>query len=472
MSHPLSAAAERRFEPVLVHSATPGRAAVRWTVVITLGLAPLAFGGLYAAAYIPLLTVAFLAGTYSLYRERQLRRDGVAVAPLPGERAWLVLAALVAFQLVPMPPWLLSILSPGSYSFHNDRLLVPLSAWKPITASPADTARGLAFVVGLGLLYRTVYREIDQPQWRRRLVYAVVAAGFLLTIEALVQRAYSANVIYGLYRPRYDWAVFGPYPNPNLFAGYMLMAVPLGIALCAESLDRLRHAWGRRRRRAWLALGDPEGSAFFRRVAIAMVLVIGLLATGSRGGLLGFAAAGAALLYAARKRRGMLVALVLVGAIGIGWIGLSEHRRGFITRGMQGRAEIWRDCARMVPPHLVFGAGFNAFGTSYLPYQTVWTSTWVGAAHNDYLQVLIDLGVAGAAAGGVLLFVLLRRAHRSAAQGAVHAGLFASLVAVLAHNLVDMNWQIAANAATFVALAGLAVQAPSSHHLDPTHGHA
>jgi len=467
-----AAAAERRFEPVLVYSATPGRGFVRWAVLVALAAAPLAIGCRDAPAYIPLLTVATLAGLYSVYRERQLRRDGVAVSPLPGERALLALGSLVAFQLVPLPPWLLRLVSPGSYAFYNDPLLQPLAAWKPITANPADTARGLAFVVGMSLLYRAVYREFDQPLWRRRLIYAVVGAGFVMTLEALVQQAYSANVIYGLYHPRWDWAVFGPYTNRNLFAGYMLLAVPLGIGLCAEALDRLRHAWGRRRRRAWLALGDPEGSAFFRRVAIAMVLITGLLATGSRGGLLGFGAGVVAMLYGGRKRRALLVSVVLVAATGVAWIGLSEHRRGFVSRGLQGRAEIWQDSARMIPSHLAFGAGFNAFGSSYPPRQRVWTSSWVLATHNEYLQVAIDLGMLGAVPVGLLLFTLLRRALRTAKQGALHAGLLASLVALLAHNLVDLNWQIAANAATFVALAGLAVQAPSSHHLDPSGRHA
>jgi O-antigen ligase len=465
--------AEHRFEPVLVYSATPGRGAVRWTVLVALGLAPLAIGCGYPAGYVPLLAILFAAGGYSLYREARLRREGVAVPPLPGDRPLLALTGLVAFQLLPLPPPVLKVLSPGSFAFYNDRLLVPLKAWKPITASPADTLRGLIFLTGMSLLYRTVHREFDQPLWRRRLVKAVIGAGLVMTVEALVQQAYSANLIYGVWRPRWDWAVFGPYVNKNFFAGYMVMAVALGIALCAESLDRLRHAWGRRRRRAWLALGDAEGSVFFQRATVAMVLLTGLLATGSRGGLLGFAAAGAALAFASR-RRATLVALVLVAALGVTWIGLSAHWSGFLTRGLQGRAEVWRDCLRMIPDHPVFGAGFNAFGTSYLAYQTVWRTHWIPAAHSEYLQIVVDLGIAGAAIAVALLWTLLRQAGASSRQDALHAGLFAGVVAVLAHNLVDFNWHLAANSATFVALAGVGTQGSgaAARRLDPPPRHA
>jgi O-antigen ligase len=462
---------ERRFEPVLVYSATPGRGAVRWIILVSVGLAPLAIGSGHPPAYIPLLVAAYGAGLYSLLRERQQRRDGVAVPPLPGGRALLAMIGVVALQLVPLPPLVLRLLSPGSFAFYNDPLLLPLREWKPITASPADTLRGLAFLAGMSLLYRASFRELDQPQWRRRLMWTVVAAGFLMTIEALVQHAYSSNLIYGLWHPQWDWAVFGPYIDKNLFAGYMLMAVFPGAGFCAEAADRLRHAWGRRRRRPWLALGDPEGSAFIRRAAVAMVLVTGLLATGSRGGLLGFVAGGVAFLAVSRRRRIVVGALVLLASTGLLWVGLSQQVEGFVHRGSKVRLDIWGDSLRLIPLHPLFGAGFNAFGTAYPPRQRVWTMNWIGTTHNDYLQVVVDLGLVGAVAAAILIATLLTRGRASAGQGAVPAGLFAGLVAVMGHNLVDANWQLAANAATFVTLAGLAVQSPGTH-LDPPRRHA
>ena len=461
-----SALQERRFEPVLVYSATAGLGAVRLTTLLSLAVAPFAIGCRYPPAYVPLLVVVFGAGAYSLYRETAQRRAGVVMAAVPGERVLLALIAVVALQLVPLPPALLRVVSPGSFSFYNDRLLLPLSAWKPITASPPDTARGLVFLAAMALLYRAVYREFDHPTWRRRLVIGIVTAGFFMTIEALVQQAYSAHVIYGVWRPLFDWAVFGPYITKNLFAGYMLMAVALGMALCLESLDALRRAWKRRRRRAWLALGDAEGNAFLRWAAISMVLVTGLLATGSRGGLLGLAAIAATFVVVARRRGTTVLAVALVAALGLAWIGLAEHRAGFVTRGLSVRREVWIDSLSMIPDHPVFGAGFNAFGTSYPPRQHVWRTLWIGTTHNEYLQIVIDLGLAGVIPAGLLMWTLLRRGAAAARVGPLQAGAFAGVVAVMAHNLVDYNWQLAANAATFAALAGLAMQSPSGH-LDP-----
>jgi O-antigen ligase len=286
-----------------------------------------------------------------------------------------------------------------------------------------------------------------------------------MTIEALVQQAYSAHVIYGLSRPIFDWGVFGPYTTKNLFAGYMLMAVALGMGFCLEALDELRRAWRRRRKRAWLALGDAEGNAFLRWVSISMVLVSGLLATGSRGGLLGLGTLLAALVATARRRRSTTLAVAGLATLGIVWIGLAAQRNGFISRGSSMRVDIWTDSVAMVPDHPLFGAGFNAFGTSYPPRQRVWRTLWIGTTHNDYLQVLIDTGIAGFVPFVAMLVVLVRRGFASARNGPVHAGVFAGLAGVMAHNIVDYNWQLAANAATFVALAALAVQ--TAPHLDP-----
>jgi O-antigen ligase len=110
------------------------------------------------------------------------------------------------------------------------------------------------------------------------------------------------------------------------------------------------------------------------------------------------------------------------------------------------------------------GAGFNAFSTAYVRYQHFWPSLWVPEVHNEYLQVLLDTGVAGALVGTALLGRLLLAAARGARREPLRAGIFGALLAECLHNLVDFNWQVPANAATFAALAGLAVQAAEPVH--------
>jgi O-antigen ligase len=430
---------------------------LRVGVLVVLGAAPLALGAVHEPAFVPLLVLCAAAGITAALRARGQERP-----PLPGGRLLLALHAFVILQLVPLPPRVLAFLSPGSFAIRDEVALVPLRSWLPISVNPADTARGLAFLAGMSLLYLAVFRELAESEpWRRRLAATVVGTGLALIVVGLMQAA-SVNPtrIYGLWKPTWDWGVFGPYVSKNHFAGYLVMAIPLAFAFAAEAFQTLRDEW-EGRRVGWVALGGRAGNALVRHVAVALALVIGLLAARSRGAFTAFLLSTAALPAVLPRRRQAAGLVLAVALVALGWMGTGWSARAFgLDRLRLGRLDLWADAVKMFPDFPVLGAGFNAFGTSYLRYQTVASYEWYGEAHNEYLQALLDLGVAGAAIVGALLVVLFTRAVRHAPRSALRAGLFASLLALALHNVVDFNWQIPANAATFVALAGLAVSSP------------
>ena len=424
-----------------------------------LAAAPLALGAVHEAAFVPLLVVGSAIGLASWGRGHWARAHGFAVPPVGGARLLVGLHALVLLQLVPLPPALLRLVSPGSHAFYSDMSLVPIG-WRPVTVNPADTARGFAFLAGTSLLYAAVFREFASERWRRRLAGTVVVIACAMTLAALVQAASPEPTrIYGLWKPRWDWGVFGPYVSKNHFAGYLAMAIPLAVAFAAEAAARVRRSW-RTRRRGWVALGEPAGLALFRRAAAAVVLVVGLLASHSRGGLLAFGGGSIAVVLLLRRWRALVLPiLAAVVAIGFLWVDVSATRAAFATRGLrQSRLALWGDAARMVPDFPVLGAGFNAFGTSYTHYQTIERYEWYGEAHNEYLQALIDTGVVGAGLLALLLYTLLRCGARAAAGSMFDAGVLGAILACAIHNVVDFNWQIPANAATFAALAGIVMR--------------
>lgn len=432
--------------------------ALRVAVLALLVAAPLAFGSVHEPAYLTLLGVVLLTGLLSWARGHWARAHGADVRRLPARRLLLALQLLVLLQLVPLPMSVLSRVSPGSFKFYDFVALVAPN-WRPISVSPADTLRGLVFLVGMSLFFGTVFREFRDGRWRRRLAFSVAGTGFLITLIALVQKASSSGKLFGIWEPRWGWSAFGPYVNRNHCAGYLVMAIPLAMGFAAEAFLELRRNWSRRRI-GWIALGDPQGQAAAQRFGFAMALVVGLLAAESRGGLLGFAVSLACLLFVLRAGWQAFLALAGVAAAGYAFVGVTRIVGSFATRGIQrSRLELWADCLRMWTDFPVFGAGFNAFGTAHPRYQTKWPGVWFGEAHSEYVQILVDLGLAGAALAAVLLFVLFRSAIRIARRSPLESGLFASLVGGAAHNLVEFNWQIPANALTYVALAALAASA-------------
>jgi O-antigen ligase len=210
------------------------------------------------------------------------------------------------------------------------------------------------------------------------------------------------------------------------------------------------------RRRGFLALGDAEGNAAVRACVVVMVLVAGLASSTSRGGISAFAAAALLLPFASRRRGPTALVVAGLVATGVAWIGLAGYFSAFSRGFRASRVDLWADMARMWPAYPVFGDGWNAFPTAYAWYQTVWRTDWIGEAHNEYLQVLLDTGVLGAALVLALFGVLARAALERARTSTVDLGVFGALAALALHNLVDFNWQIPANAATWVALAALA----------------
>ena len=345
-------------------------------------------------------------------------------------------------------------------------------AWRPISVSPPDTLRGLAFLAAFSLLAFAVFHELGEGRWRRRLLRAVVFTGLALTVIALLQAVSSEpRRLYGVWQPRWDWAVFGPYVNRNHFAGYLVMAAALAVGFALEALARLRSAWATRRK-GFLLLGEAEGLAFARAAGVVMVIVAGLVASQSRGGVsaFGFAMLGVLLLilsgsvrpFSAAGRRRTALAVLLLVASGVVWIGLGGVFQAFEVRGVRGsRLELWRDMLPMARHFPVFGVGWNAFATAYPWYQTIWKTEWIGEAHNDYLQALLDGGVLGLAFVCGLLAIVLRSALGRARRSPVDLGVLGALVGLALHELVDFGGQIPANAATGIALAAAALVAPA-----------
>ena len=112
----------------------------------------------------------------------------------------------------------------------------------------------------------------------------------------------------------------------------------------------------------------------------------------------------------------------------------------------------------MFPDFPMLGSGFDTFGSAYRRYQTFDTFDWFLEAHNEYLHVLLETGAVGALIMPALLWVLLRGALRASLETPLDAGILGALLGLCAHNVVDFNWQIPANAATFAALAGVVVR--------------
>jgi O-antigen ligase len=126
-----------------------------------------------------------------------------------------------------------------------------------------------------------------------------------------------------------------------------------------------------------------------------------------------------------------------------------------------GRAHFWGVALDIIAANPVIGAGLGSFGVAYTQYDTRNGLMRLEQAHNDYLQILTDAGIIGAALGLFFIFILFRkgfgrRASDDLFRSGVALGAMAGCFAVLVHSFFDFTLHTTSNALLFLTLAALA----------------
>jgi O-antigen ligase len=416
-----------------------------------------------------------------------LARPVLPAAPLL--RPGLVFLALVIAQLVPLPPgWAATLNADRGFASVAESL-----GWAPITVEAESTRRGAAFLVAALLLHLGAVAALDRGEARRRFQGFVAALGLALALVALTQVAVNASLIYGFFAPVESDTFFGPFVNRNHFAGYMLLVVPMALAVLARAHRHYEWRVGARPspRRRLVALASPAGTALMLAVVPALAGISALVASTSRGGIialvLGLALAGIGL----RRERGMSpwVFAFALGLMAITWFGVERLESRFQSSAADapGRTVVWRESLGMLRHAWLTGYGFNTFGLATsrsTPWQlplgaTPWPNdmaeasrvramigyrtpaqipaiVWYREAHNDYVQVAVECGAAG-------LIVALWAALRVLRAARLEPWVMASLAGVMLHIVVEFDLQIPAIPVLFVCIAGL--RADRSRHV-------
>ncbi|HKQ06560.1 MAG TPA: O-antigen ligase family protein [Blastocatellia bacterium] len=314
---------------------------------------------------------------------------------------------------------------------------------------------------------------------RRRLLALtrfLIIYGLAMAIFAFAQH-FSWNGRFYWLRPNTQTASpFGPFASHNHFAGYMEMLTPIPVAFVVARAVR--------------------GGQLVFCVLASVVMGIAIMASLSRGGMIGFFAslvflALGGLCYRkkgeagtkkdARARRTIsraafhpsLVVIILIVTIaaGIFFIGpqaIMNRVTGRAMSGSQATAEtffssrgwIWQDTLLMIGANPVTGVGIGAYQTAYPIYSRSDGALTVSHAHNDYLQALSDCGVPGGLIAAwfiVAIFRAVARGLRSSEPGlrGFALGGGAGLLALLVHSILDFNLQIPSNALLFLLLTAV-----------------
>jgi O-antigen ligase len=338
-------------------------------------------------------------------------------------------------------------------------LLILLQLVSRTTAYPHDTVALALLYFSYAMLCFLAGQTLIRGSQARSLALIFSLYGAALASFALLQGISSNGKLYWIRQPRMGGWIYGPYVNHNHYAGLMEMLVPIPLVL---SLTRLAPA----KTRAVAA-------------AAAAVMVGTIFLSGSRGGMLAIVAELIVLATLLVKQKRSLRTAIGVGvflAIVVGlltWIGGDEVvKRWALVSSPHSeisnnvRAAINRDGWHMFLKKPVLGWGLGTFPVVYPQFRTFYTNFFVNEAHNDYLQLLVEMGLLGFGTMLWFLLTLYTRAIKKIGNwagemtGAVTLACGLGLSGILVHSVVDFNLQIPANAALFYVLCTIAASEP------------
>jgi len=412
----------------------------------------------------------------------------------------LLFIALVVFQLTPLPPSALKLISPGTYQLYSETLPhawpaselkgteesapeIRKSGWRRLSVYPGATKGGLLKLLSCAAVFFLVVNNLKTKRQLGRMAMTIIGVGFIISLVGILQHLSGTGKIYWFRDASYS-NFFGTYVNRNHFAGYVGLALGLALGYFL-TLERQPARIGF----PGISEYGPQRSEEVgpKRVLLGFLIVImmgAILLSASRGGVVSVMVALALYSFLLGIRRGprkkgravpIILSFVLALVV---WVGkgpsLSRLSTLFEPSIIENtRPVIWRDTMGLVGHFPILGTGLGTFRHIYPAYQTVSFPRLFNHAHNDYVELVAEMGLAGfLLAIGALGFTLawsIRRWFRRRDPYAVGLalGAFTAVAAFLVHSLVDFNFHIPANAMAFSAVLGILV---SSVHLNSRRG--
>lgn len=374
--------------------------------------------------------------------------------------------------------------------------------WRTLSFEPRVTRDGLLEALSYTAIFLLVLLyplgEEDDPHaetsFCRKMFGLVLAAGFLVAFVGLMNWASWNGKILWFFVPL-DWEgphlsfalrATGPFVNPDHFANYVAMILPLALVAALLRIDLVPRA--------------SAGMVRMVSMAVAFVMLCAIVLSLSRGGWIATAFSVGALVtmffLQPERRRAVFSRLsdtrtlrwVALGAAGLFLFALMligpQGRNATDVRlaetvstglSLSERGMLYRRTAAMIRDFPVFGVGIGGWGELFTRYVSPpWSQYFYNReAHNDYLQFASEAGLVAALALMWLGWRLLLRIGAEMRSGDARkwpllAAVMAAVIGTALHEMVDFNLHVPANAVllTILLALGLRVATPPSADSD------
>jgi O-antigen ligase len=306
----------------------------------------------------------------------------------------------------------------------------------------------ITYLIFVFLIAQVFYRR---GHWRA-FVWFLMTLGFFVSVLGILQQLTFNGKLYWFRVMRYGGYPFGPYVNRNHFAGFAEMIIPVALVP--------------------LVLGKVRRERVFLVALFAVVPIVALFLSASRGGIISFVfemviLLALLLIHRIRGKHVVVGGIVVLCAVtAVSWIGVQQLLTRFSLQNVEvstgKRTAMRRGTWHLFLEHPIIGTGLGSFEMVYPPYDSLYDGKVVSHAHNDYLEGLAETGLIGGLCCFWFLAVVLLNALKGLADlgnslsSALNLSGLIACSGILIHSLVDFNLHIPANALLFFVSAHMA----------------
>ena len=449
-------------------------------LVILLGLALLLLAHLAAQFSIQVLKPSALSSarsasgpTREATPDTLPRWKWVLVVLLASSPQWIGL-----LQLVPLPAdWWAHLPGRQIYLDAQQAAGIAKPGQLPLSLNPLATQASIwASVPVTAVFLASLLVPTDRVY---TLIKLLLALGLAQVVLSVAQFATGAHLSPLQFTNQPGGAIVGSFANRNSLADYLAMMVPLWFVVLLH-LDRhghsKRHGDG----------GPFQGMLKPLWALCGFALVVVLISTQSRGGLLASMVVMALSLWvylstrsryelSIKARIGVVVLMVVFSATALLSAGAekvtdrihrqqlafdADERQRLAMSALEGSQDLWP-----------WGGGMGTFESVFPRFQHLHSAfRYVNEAHNDYAQLLMDLGLYTVPLALMLMVLVahqvwqLRATVRADRRLSTHVATQwlagCAVLALLLHSWVDFNMRIPALAMTAAVLAGFFLRPP------------
>ena len=377
-----------------------------------------------------------------------------------------VLTFWIGMSIVPLERGALELLSPTAHTLRSEiePFLGGNVSLAPTSLVPFLTLRGLWAWFGYLIFFYAGFRIARVGALR--LTIALIALGAVVGGAGLLSSLAGWRHFIGATDPEAPLRAVAGFGNPNHYAVFLSMIFFCGLGAFASERrlePRRQPAHDHERLTKTILIGSG-----------LVLMALGILFSLSRSVIVFTTVTAVLFLMLARRRpesfgKAAVSVASLAGLALATWIGLGPVVERFerlpdrMESGMN-RRQVVLDTLPAARDFWLTGSGLGSYRYITAQYRTFPGRSFYSWAHNDYLQLLVELGVPGLT---LLVWVMVRfgslarrareRLGPDPSASALHAGYLCAAVIIALHSGLDFGLHLPANLTLLAIVSGVVV---------------